>query len=235
MRVGIVMSNVEGIAGLDRLAASGAAGEAGHDEGTRFQARTLVTRASVRAVLDALALLRGHRKSSALICLDLAADAVGSPEQSLRKQYHFWPSDDGVDAWDVDRLVELSRDLPVEQVPLTSIWELDTAYWSQPLTVRDVADHARLVQAVDLSYPIILGEDGRVMDGVHRDSAGAIRRTPDDFTPSGSMCIRSRITATATGTRFPIQIPLTIERRAESVRYLRGRAPSRRGGSECRR
>ena len=93
---------------------------------------------------------------------------VGSPEQSLRKQYHFWPSDDGVDAWDVDRLVELSRDLPVEEVPLTSIWELDTAYWSQPLTVRDVADHARLVQAVDLSYPIILGEDGRVMDGMHR-------------------------------------------------------------------
>jgi hypothetical protein len=86
----------------------------------------------------------------------------------VRKQYHFWPGDGGVDAWDVDRLVELTRDLPVKQVPLSSIWELDTAYWSQPLTVRDVADHVRLVQAVDLTYPIILGADGRVMDGMHR-------------------------------------------------------------------
>ncbi len=30
------------------------------------------------------------------------------------KQYHLWPAGDGVDAWDVDRLVELSRELPVE-------------------------------------------------------------------------------------------------------------------------
>ena len=113
--------------------------------------------------------LRGPRRFS-----PLARAAIHRPTRlvtlapPMRKQYHFWPSDDGVDAWDVDRLVELSRDLTVEQVPLTSIWEVDTAYWSQPLTVRDVADHVRLVQAVDLSYPIILGDDGRVMDGMHR-------------------------------------------------------------------
>jgi hypothetical protein len=34
--------------------------------------------------------------------------------------------------------------------------------------VREVAEHIRLVQAVDPSYPIILGVDGRVMDGMHR-------------------------------------------------------------------
>jgi hypothetical protein len=33
------------------------------------------------------------------------------------KQYHFWPAEQGFDAWDVDRLVELSRGLPVERVP----------------------------------------------------------------------------------------------------------------------
>jgi hypothetical protein len=86
----------------------------------------------------------------------------------MRKQYHLWSANGGLDAWDVDRLVELSRDFPVKQVALSSIWELDTAYWSQPLTVRDVADHVRLVQAVDPTYPIILGADGRVMDGMHR-------------------------------------------------------------------
>jgi hypothetical protein len=25
----------------------------------------------------------------------------------VRKQYHFWPGEHGVDAWDVDRLIEL--------------------------------------------------------------------------------------------------------------------------------
>jgi hypothetical protein len=67
----------------------------------------------------------------------------------------------------VDHLVELSRDLPVKQVPIDSIWELDTPYWSQ-LTVRDVVEHVRLVQEVDLTFPIILGVDGQVMDGMHR-------------------------------------------------------------------
>lgn len=87
--------------------------------------------------------------------------------EPVRKQYHFWPGGDGLDAWDVDRLIEQSRGLPVKQVPVDSIWELDTPYWAQ-LTVRDVAEHVRLVQEVDLSYPIILGVDGRVMDGMHR-------------------------------------------------------------------
>jgi hypothetical protein len=87
--------------------------------------------------------------------------------RGVRKQYHFWPGETGLDAWDVDRLVELSRDLPVKDVPIDSIWELDTPYWSQ-LTVRDVAEHVRLVQEVDTTYPIILGVDGRVMDGMHR-------------------------------------------------------------------
>jgi len=91
---------------------------------------------------------------------------------TVRKQYHFWPGDDGFDAWDVDRLVELSRTLPVREVDLTSIWEVDTVYWfdeeTDPPTVRGVVEHVRLVQEVDMSYPIILGHDGRVMDGMHR-------------------------------------------------------------------
>ena len=85
----------------------------------------------------------------------------------MRKQYHLWPGENRLDAWDVDRLVELARGLPVKQVAIDSIWELDTPYWSQ-LTVRNVAEHVRLVQEVDLTYPIILGADGRVMDGMHR-------------------------------------------------------------------
>lgn len=35
-------------------------------------------------------------------------------------------------------------------------------------TCRRVLDHMRLIGEVDPSYPIILGADGRVMDGMHR-------------------------------------------------------------------
>lgn len=90
----------------------------------------------------------------------------------VRKQYHFWPAEPGFDAWDVDRLIALSRNLPIEQVTVGSIQEIDTEYWfdgsAEVPTVRKVAEHARLISAVDASYPIILGHDGRVMGGMHR-------------------------------------------------------------------
>jgi hypothetical protein len=90
----------------------------------------------------------------------------------VRKQYHFWPADTGFDAWDVDRLIELSRGLPVHTVTVESISEIDTAYWFEGSaaapTVRDIVDHARLMLTADLSHPVILGHDGRVMDGMHR-------------------------------------------------------------------
>jgi hypothetical protein len=90
----------------------------------------------------------------------------------VRKQYHFWPGERGLDAWDVDRLIELSSALPVRDVKLDSIDEIDSVYWfddrvDRP-TVRRVVDHVRLIEGVDVSHPIILGVDGRVMDGMHR-------------------------------------------------------------------
>lgn len=64
----------------------------------------------------------------------------------MRKQYHFWPAEDG-DGF-------------------------DTAYWfaagAQIPTVRRVVEHARLILEADRSYPILLGHEGRVMDGMHR-------------------------------------------------------------------
>jgi hypothetical protein len=90
----------------------------------------------------------------------------------MRKQYHFRPSGDGLRAWDVGKLVMLARSLPLERVLLSEIRELDEPYWSnfgtRDLTCRDIVDHARLIQACDLRYPIILSSDGRVMDGMHR-------------------------------------------------------------------
>jgi hypothetical protein len=90
----------------------------------------------------------------------------------MRKQYNFWPGREGLDAWDVDRLIELSANFPVRSIPLDSIKELDTAYWfnderDRP-TVNLIIEHLRLIEDVDMSYPIILNVDGRVMDGMHR-------------------------------------------------------------------
>ena len=55
---------------------------------------------------------------------------------------------------------------------LSSLRELDETYWFNGVddvpTCRAVADHARLIEATDLSYPIILSSAGRIMDGMHR-------------------------------------------------------------------
>lgn len=72
-------------------------------------------------------------------------------------------------AWDVDKLVELSVNLPVIEVPLEDIAELDEPYWFQELpTCREIATHIYLSNAADLNYPIILSASGRVLDGMHR-------------------------------------------------------------------
>ncbi len=89
----------------------------------------------------------------------------------MRKQYHFWPGERGLDAWDVDRLIELTKEAPIEEVALTDLPEIDSVYWfdsSDAPTVRKIVEHFRLMQEVDLSYPIIIGPDNRIMDGMHR-------------------------------------------------------------------
>lgn len=93
---------------------------------------------------------------------------------SIRAQYHFRPAPEGLLAWDVRRLVRLSRDLPVRSLPLSQIAELDSEHWyghgSVRPTVRSIVEHCQLMLAADLAYPIILDSAGRVMDGMHRVS-----------------------------------------------------------------
>jgi hypothetical protein len=90
----------------------------------------------------------------------------------MRAQYHFRKSPAGLCAWNVDRLVEKSRSLKPERVPLAAIRELDEPHWAneraKQLTCREIVGHTRLILDCDLAYPIILSSDGRVMDGMHR-------------------------------------------------------------------
>lgn len=99
------------------------------------------------------------------------SEPIGS-EDLVRKQYYFRPSPRGLLAWDVDRLVELSRALPQRMVPLSEIRELDEP-WSETQTWRQLVEHLKLIDEVDLSYPIILSADGSVMDGRHRVARAA--------------------------------------------------------------
>jgi hypothetical protein len=99
----------------------------------------------------------------------------------MRKQYHFWPGEHGLDAWDVDRLISIAAEFPVEVMEVTKIAEIDSEYWFddwQRPTVRKVVEHFRLVQEVDPSYPIIVGPDGRVMDGMHRVARALLEGRP---------------------------------------------------------
>ena len=91
---------------------------------------------------------------------------------AIRAQYHFRTSEQGLLAWDVRRLVRLSRNLPVQAVALGRIAELDRVHWyghagARP-PVRRVVEHCQLIMAADLAYPVILDSAGRVMDGMHR-------------------------------------------------------------------
>lgn len=90
----------------------------------------------------------------------------------MRRQYHFQPSERGLLAWDVHRLIEAARGLPVTKVPLDQIREIDEVYWfddgDERPTCRKVLLHLRLIEEASLEHPILLASDGRVMDGMHR-------------------------------------------------------------------
>ena len=88
----------------------------------------------------------------------------------MRKQYYFRPSDRGLLAWDVDRLVELTAAFPRRSIPLSAIRELDELWHGddEKATWRAFIEHVKLLRDADLAYPIILSATGAVMDGMHR-------------------------------------------------------------------
>jgi hypothetical protein len=71
----------------------------------------------------------------------------------------------GRHSWSVARLFELSRSLPVMDVPLD---HLCLYYIYQKVTLREMVMHMKAVDAANLEKPIIIDEDGELMDGRHR-------------------------------------------------------------------
>lgn len=75
--------------------------------------------------------------------------------------------------WSVERIWQIASRLPVKDVPLESISNLDEVSWfgdgpHNAPTCRRVAEHARRIYAAEFDHPVILSAEGWVMDGMHR-------------------------------------------------------------------
>ncbi len=71
----------------------------------------------------------------------------------------------GGNEWSIARLITLTKGFDVMEIPLK---HLNVYYLYKDLTLRDMVMHMNAVNDADLSYPIILDEDGELMDGRHR-------------------------------------------------------------------
>ena len=71
----------------------------------------------------------------------------------------------GNQQWSVTRLIRHSKKLPVMNIPLE---HLNVANNYSHLNLRAMVMHMKAVNKANLKYPIILDEDGEIMDGRHR-------------------------------------------------------------------
>lgn len=67
--------------------------------------------------------------------------------------------------WSVARLIQLSKGLDVFEIPMKHL-NICQAYGD--VNLRQIVEHMISVNNADLRYPIILDEDGAIMDGRHR-------------------------------------------------------------------
>ena len=71
----------------------------------------------------------------------------------------------GEDEWSVARLIKLTEDFEVFEIPMKF---LDVGYMLPEMDLRGVVTHMKAVEAADLTFPIILDENGTLLDGRHR-------------------------------------------------------------------
>lgn len=76
---------------------------------------------------------------------------------------------DGKKVWLVTSLIHHTKkqELKAFNLPLCGI-NLATTVWGAGLKIKDFAKHLKRTMDADLCYPIILDDDGFIMDGWHR-------------------------------------------------------------------
>lgn len=72
--------------------------------------------------------------------------------------------------WYTAGLWQKAASLTPFELEIASVKELDENCWfgPRPPTLREVLTHFERIQQADLAYPIILNDDGSLMDGGHR-------------------------------------------------------------------
>jgi hypothetical protein len=73
----------------------------------------------------------------------------------------------GSQRWSVPALIEYAKELPVFDLPLCCV-DLSRTIWDPIETPKRFAEHMQRVINADTSAPVILDEDGFIMDGWHR-------------------------------------------------------------------
>lgn len=79
--------------------------------------------------------------------------------------------------WVVANLIERARNLEPFDLPLAAIHS-GTEVWSPVTSAYGLAKEMRRVMDVDTSHPIILDEDGFIMDGWHRVARALLEGKP---------------------------------------------------------
>ncbi len=73
--------------------------------------------------------------------------------------------------WKVSRLWLIAKDLPVFEYNVFTFGKFSEDCWFgdriKP-TIENVLKHHEKILKADLNYPIIISEDGTIMDGIHR-------------------------------------------------------------------
>lgn len=77
--------------------------------------------------------------------------------------------------WVVTNLIERAKSLPVFDLPLAAIY-IGSEVWDPVRSAHELAGHMRRVLDVDTSHPIILDQEGFIMDGWHRVTRALIDR-----------------------------------------------------------
>ena len=73
--------------------------------------------------------------------------------------------------WYTERLWKLAKDLPEYEADVEQFEELDRDCWfgeGRNPTIREIAGHCQRINEADLRIPVIINDNGRLMDGGHR-------------------------------------------------------------------
>ena len=96
----------------------------------------------------------------------MSLDAVDTPPTVFVKSPWSGLGDQYCAGYSVAQLIALTEGLPVFHAPVAAF--LTSYDLCDEADLRDFVAHMRKVLAADLSFPIILGPNGAILDGKHR-------------------------------------------------------------------